>query len=239
MTENKNSSVPAALASSVADLVTRMFGGVAGEIGEHLRDKYANWRMGNIEKIAEKTILLLDANSNDSINAVIPPRFAYQFIENASLAEADVLQNAWAGLLAAARTKDNNDESNLIFIHILSQLTSTEALLINNICKDAKTFKISNGLISAITKEEDALLMDINQLQGITEIQDIHHLDRELDHLRSLELIRGGFNPDGNLADVTPTALCLNLYMHCKGYNGSPTDFYKSDDSVINTNQPA
>ena len=49
-----------------------------------------------------------------------------------------------------------------------------------------------------------------------------------MDHLRGQELIIGGFNANSNSenANITPTALALQLYVRCQGYIGSPCDYF-------------
>ena len=70
------------------------------------------------------------------------------------------------------------------------------------------------------------LVVDLNVLEKITECSDFHRIDRELDHLRSLELIQGGFDPHSTSADITPSALALQLYVRSQGYIGSPVDYF-------------
>ncbi len=147
----------------------------------------------------------------------------------------------WAGLLASSCTKDGKDESNLIFINLLSQLTSSEVKILNYICENAKKEITIHGLIYA-----NVLLISLKDLKIISNIPDIHHLDRELDHLRSLGLILRGFPeiPKGaplinwrpsDLAskgsddieiDITPSALALNMYVRCNGSLQAPFEYF-------------
>lgn len=65
------------------------------------------------------------------------------------------------------------------------------------------------------------------RISGIT---DLHRLDRELDHLRALELIDGGVPVDEEGPEVTiafkPTGLGLNLYVRCQGATESPVVYF-------------
>lgn len=74
--------------------------------------------------------------------------------------------------------------------------------------------------------------MSLEELQECSGIEDFQRLDRELDHLRELGLIGGGhsvggFNPESTEADVTPTALALQMYARCNGWINNPLDFFK------------
>ena len=70
------------------------------------------------------------------------------------------------------------------------------------------------------------LVLQIEEVMELTGAKDIHHADRELDHLHSLDLIHGGLDSYAPLAHLTPTALALHLYVRAKGFNGSPVEFF-------------
>jgi hypothetical protein len=54
----------------------------------------------------------------------------------------------------------------------------------------------------------------------------------ELDHLRQLGIIESGFNIHSTEADITPTALGLQLYVRSQGYVGSPIAFFEMSGPV-------
>lgn len=131
------------------------------------------------------------------------------------------MQDFWAGLLATSCTPDGKDESNYILIGILSQLTTSQAKLIKHICETAKPYKSPAGWIAS-----NKLFIEADEIVKITGVSDLHQLDRELDHLRSLELIKSGFQEDTTEADLTPLPLCLQLYVRSQGYVGSPVEYF-------------
>ena len=53
----------------------------------------------------------------------------------------------WGGLLASSCTTDGDDESNLIFINILSQITSLQAKIINYACEKVKKHVFKSGFV--------------------------------------------------------------------------------------------
>ena len=201
-------------------LLSRICLPVAKEIGLLFADHVKAWRAEHAIKIANKAQALLEKQSENSVTA--HPRIIYLTFEKGSLSEDDLVQDFWAGLLASSCTPDGKDESNLLFINLLAQLTTNQVKLINHIGETATVFKSPGGWIHA-----DELIIEANYLQEITGINDLHQLDRELDHLRSLELISEGFHPDSSsLANVTPSSLCLQLYVRSQGYVGSPIDYF-------------
>jgi hypothetical protein len=127
----------------------------------------------------------------------------------------------WAGLLSSSCTPDGQDDSNLIFINLLSQLTKSQARLLNYSCEKATKFVHSSGLIFTYD-----IIIQISELPAIMKINDIHIIDRELDHLRSLGLIPGGIITGSNNANIAPTPLGLYMYVRCKGSYDSPVNYF-------------
>lgn len=192
----------------------------AEEFGLLLKDQVSSWRANNAVRITDKAQRILEKKGN-SLDVSAHPRIIYTAIENGSWAEDEFMQNFWAGILASACTPDGKDESNIIFINFLSQITTNQARIIDHICKNAKTYKGKSGLIAC-----DRFEMEAEELVQISGIKDIHQLDRELDHLRGLELIFEGFEHFSLKANITPHSLCLQFYVRTQGYVGSPIDFF-------------
>ncbi len=70
------------------------------------------------------------------------------------------------------------------------------------------------------------MIVDGDTLKGVAENPDIHRIDIELDRLHALGLIQLGFNAHGSHADITATALALNMYVRCQGFKGAAIDYY-------------
>ncbi len=191
----------------------------AEEFGLLLQDKISNWRLNNQIRMLQKSEKKYSKFPKQGTYA--HPRLVSSVLNYSSWSDDDTIHDMWAGLLASSCTPDGKDESNLIFINILSQITSLQAKIINHCCESAKK-KVSRGgwIIS------ESFFLELDELIKVTEISDFHRLDRELDHLRSLELIERGFMSDSTLADLTPTSLALQMYTRCQGYFGSPLDYF-------------
>lgn len=198
----------------------------AEELGLLFRDKVANWRARNAVVVVEHAREKLNDSGVDIDKLSAHPRIVGQILDAGSWSEVDEIQDLWGGLLASSCTEDGRDESNLIFANLLAQLTSLQARVITHGCETAIKVVTQGGWIIA----ED-LLVNLEELKRLTGVDDIHRLDRELDHLRALELIDRGFDQDTQVADITPTSLCLQLYMRCKGHRGDPVAFYGLQES--------
>jgi hypothetical protein len=196
----------------------------AEELGLLFRDRVNHWRVIQASKIAEKAERKLKSQpENEQVQA--HPRLVGMVIEHGSWVDADDVQEMWAGLLSSSCTKDGKDESNLMFMNLLAQLTTSQARMLSYGCENSKKLLSSSGLINVVGYVRVAM----TQLVSIAGIDDINRLDRELDHLRTLGLLSGGVYLDAPLpwaADLVPTPLGLQMYVRCQGYTGPPANYF-------------
>jgi hypothetical protein len=150
----------------------------------------------------------------------------------------------WCGLLASSCTEDGKDESNLIFVNLLAQLTSSEARLLNYLCENAEKVTNPIGVVGAYTVE-----LGRSNLLEVAGVSDVQRMIRELDHLNALRLIEGTFGsepeseqsqayealeledmmitaPDFTLANIAPTSFGISLYVRCQGSLSPPHKFF-------------
>lgn len=112
------------------------------------------------------------------------PRLVGVVLQQGSWVDADEVQDLWAGLLASSCSEDGRDDSNLMFADLLARLSNSQVRLIDHVCSHSTKSLSDSGLLdSAIFVIK---LTDLHSISGVT---DLHRLDRELDHLRSLELV--------------------------------------------------
>lgn len=226
------------IANAIDTTVTKSFEGIESflklvcapaleEMGLLIKDQVRSWRLNNIYTILTKAQGKMEF-FEDNLQVKAYPRVALSIIENGSLNDNPEIQELWAGLFASSCTKDGQDDENLIFVDLLKQLTIVEAKILNYACKNSRKVIYDNGLMLGADFK-----IECKELICLTGVTDIHRLDRELDHLRSLELIGsafegGGFDAsdDKLTAGITPTALALNLYIKSQGYNGDPTKYW-------------
>lgn len=229
------------IGEAVNTSVTKAFQGIEGflksvclpaldEVGLMMKDQIRYWRLCNILKILEKAKGKLEFDS-DNLQIRAHPRVALSIIENGSLSDNDEVQELWAGLFASSCDESSADDENLIFVDILKQLTVAESRILKYSCENARKILHPNGLVTG-----DRYEINFETLIKITGINDLHRLDRELDHLRSLELIghglgSGGFQASDNelKADVSPTALALSLFVRSQGYTKSMDVYWEKD----------
>lgn len=199
----------------------------AEEFGLLFRDQIHAWRLINIINIVEKSkgILTFDPNT---FELKVSPRIVWKILDNGSWAEDKNLQNMWAGLLASSCTINGKDESNLIYIDLLSRITPFEAYIINYIGKKCSE---SKGLVST----HFHILIDINNelfkeslyFENLDYLECLDHLERELNHLESLGLISDmDLVHQHRLVGMAATGLLLDLYVRCNGSLLSTNDYF-------------
>jgi hypothetical protein len=226
--------VTKAVVDGASAFLSRICLPAAEEFGLLLRDIVSHWRAKNAVSIVQKAERKLIKSNLDS-EVYAHPRLVASIIENGSWIDMEFVQDMWAGLLSSSCTKDGKDESNIIFINLLNQITSSEAKIFNTCCEKAKKYRSQGGWIFA-----QEFILELSELQAITAINDVHRLDGELDHLRALELIHGGFDPNTTNAPIKPTPLGLHMYVRCQGFNGSPVEFFGlSVEDTPKSNPPA
>jgi hypothetical protein len=194
----------------------------AEEFGYLLRDKVHAFRTKNIlTVVAAAEAKLLEGATRD-LHA--PPRLVGAILEEASWVEDPNVQDMWAGLLASSCSSDGTDDANVLFVDLLRRLTRVQVRILDFACRTAEKKRTPLGLVVA-----GQLSLELTPLQALTRETDVQRLDRELDHLSSLELLdHGGFpvSHDATLALITPTSLALHMYVRCQGSSRSPVDFF-------------
>ena len=196
----------------------------AEEFGLLLRDKVSVWRATNALGIVHEAEQILISHDPGDVHA--HPRLVMKILSEGSWSDNDKVKSFWAGLLASSCTEDGKDESNVIFLNILSQITSLQAKIIEYGCTHTPIKLSQHGLLYP-----EKLEVTIQKIMDIVKSKDLHRIDRELDHLRSLEIIGGtiaggGIGMESGIADITPSPLALQMYARCNGHSGPPEHFY-------------
>jgi hypothetical protein len=205
------------------------------EFGLLLRDNVTAWKASNARKIALKAERLHAAIPSASETHALP-RLVGQTLVHGSWSESEEVQTMWAGLLASSCTIDGKDDSNLMFIDLLSRLSVSQVRIVEYACKTARVKIFRDGLLFP-----ELLQCTSDELKAVSRINDIHRLDRELDHLVSIGVLRkgqAGFDIYGQNIGITPSPLGLQMYARCNGIAGDPAQYYATLGTLI-PNEPA
>src|SRR5713101_5785545 len=82
--------------AAVAEVWTVLLKPAATEVGLELQSRLAQWRLANAAKVAEKVKARLAGAGDVSVH----PRLGIVLLDQSSLAEDELLQDMWAGLIA-------------------------------------------------------------------------------------------------------------------------------------------
>lgn len=196
----------------------------AEEFGLMLQDRVKKWRTGNlveVVQVAERR--LLEEGAPEGVHA--DPRLVARILDESSWTDDSQLQEMWGGLLASSCSESGNDDSNLLFMNLLSGLTKLQAHLLKYSCETTQKGVSATGLILG-----QSVMATAEDLVKITGEQDIDRLDREMDQLRALGLLneRGGFDSGGKwlIAQIGPSCLALHMYVRCQGSRRSPVVYF-------------
>ena len=194
----------------------------AEQFGVILGEGLKIWRIKNITPILQDAMAKLEKRGSLN-NVKMHPRIAIKIIEEGSLIEDPDLQKMWAGIFASSCTEDGTDETNLIFVNILSQLSSSQAKIIALPFIEGnynKRYQYEGSEYTEIEKEKSALL-------AYTGLPTWGILERELEHLDGLGL--AGFRTSRSSRDISIfihyNEAALWLYARCQGHTGSLQEF--------------
>lgn len=216
-------------------LLSRICLPAAEEFGLMLRDKVSYWRLNNIIKITNKASGKIEFKEG-RLELTAHPRVVKEIMDSGSWCDDNNIQEMWAGLLASSCNKSYGDDINLLFANTLKQLTSNQAKILNYLCESCKMRVDKNDLVMA-----EHLELPIEELRRVIEIESIHRLDCELDHLRNIDLLSNDewglssdahgaglvFGQDDIVAHLEPSPFAIALYVKSKGAICSPKEYFK------------
>lgn len=201
----------------------------AEEFGLLLQDKVRAWRANNALAVVQAAQVRLKEQATQ-LHA--HPRLVSSILEQGSWSDDPGFQSIWGGLLASSCCSDGKDDSNVVFVHLVSHLTAVQVKVLAYACEQCPKMMSPLGLIGPATE----LRISEVELRKIAGSDDLHRIDRELDNLRGLELIGHGIDMHSQLIDIAPTSLALNLYVRCQGFAGSPVEYFSIAPSPVSSN---
>jgi hypothetical protein len=187
----------------------------AEEIQQLLREGLGNRRDASAVEIAIKAERLI-ASRPDAGPLLAHPQLLVRILEDGSWCEEDWMRPLWTRLLVASCTVDGQDNSNLVYIDSLSQLSPVQFRILASACTRSTKFTSGPGVTLSrpyVCKTED--------LVAITNKQNLLSIDRDLAYLSERGLIAKSVRTSSLMAnenvDITPTDLGLKLYARCTG----------------------
>jgi Abortive infection alpha/Protein of unknown function (DUF2806) len=140
------------------DLLDKLLGPAATEVGGGLADSVKVWRFKRQLRLLQEVQRMLDDSRSDI--KPVATRLFFPVLDAASIEDYDELQTRWAALLANESLEPGSVHPS--FIEILKQLSPEDARLLDRIhdwCESRKTRRIewANQTIGQARREEAAL----------------------------------------------------------------------------------
>jgi PilZ domain len=180
----------------------------------------SNVRVANAVEIALKAEYLL-ASEPEADKMLAHPDLIVRILEEGSWVDVEWIQQLWAGLLATSCTVEGPDESNRVYIHLLSLLAPIHARILSAACDKAVRVMAgheasSSPSLVASSAEEMA------RLTGSTNLMKVHRSIAELSDLGLLEkTTRTTLHSVSPITRTKPTDLGLEMYARCNGQRGA------------------
>lgn len=191
------------------------------------REGLGNLRVPNAIAIAHRAEIMLAADPNfERLRA--PHDIVMRVVQEGSWAEDAAAQQLWAGILVTACTLVGDDESNLPYLDLLAEMATVDTRLYIEACTKSPKVFATNGAVSA-----QSIMRSADEMMKLSGVHDLAKIDRNLLQLSILGLLEPrskakyfSFDQDANL---TPTALGLELFARCHGHRGAPHEYFATN----------
>jgi len=210
-----------------ASFLTLICRPAAEEYGLMLRDKVKIQRQINAVNLvlkAEKKFKSLGMPKHFHAN----PRLVSRIIEEGSWIDDEGLQEMWAGLLTSSCSANGKDDSNLLFINYLSQITSLQAKVLNYGCTINPMALNNDGEVWPDIRKAGRIRVSHAEIIDVLKEDNLDRIALEFAYLNKMGLLAFTFGSDVKEAKthVYPTYLGVSLYVRCQGFTRSAAEYY-------------
>jgi hypothetical protein len=173
----------------------------------------SNVRLANVVEVVLKAERLL-AQEPNAYCMVAHPDLTLRILDHGSWVDAEWLQDLWAGLLATSCTFEGQDESNLVYINLLSKLSPLPTQILTMACAKAMQAMTESAEVSP-----SLLAFSADEIAKITRSNNLNKIYKSIAELSELGLVEK--NPRSANAKAKPTDLGLEMFARCQGIRGA------------------
>ncbi|HEX3892964.1 MAG TPA: hypothetical protein VHW46_10365 [Terracidiphilus sp.] len=190
------------------------------KITELLHKTLSNVRAANTVEIALKAERL-QAQEPDAYCMVAHRDLILRILEHGSWVDVEWLQELWAGLLATSCTLEGQDESNLVYVNLLSRLAPLPTQILTMACA-----KAMQAMTESVPASPARLACSAEEIARITRSNNMLKIYKSIGELSELGLMEK--NPrsispeDPGAAKAMPTQLGLAMFARCNGQRDAP-----------------
>lgn len=214
-------------------LLSRICLPAAEELGEFFRDPIKNWRLKKLVTVAEKARPQIEEREKVEGSIRAPASIGIRVIESASMVEDEALQNMWAGLLVSSCTPAGTDESNLLFVNMVSAFSPAQARLFDWIAKECPKVRDKHGIVQG-----DHFNPSAEDLLKHGQIPDLGQLDAELSGLFAAGLFHKNLEGSTAAACKGLSSLGVTLSLRVLGKRGNPFEHFDAPVRTVGTHAP-
>lgn len=148
------------------------------------------------------------------------PELLVKAIEGGSWADSGWMQDLWAGLLVSSCSADACDDSNLVFVNLLSQMATLQTRILAAICEKAVTMSSGDWVVT--TGKIFSTADELAKMAGTHDLLKVHRSLAQLAEFGLLEKsARASFVSETEGTITNPTKLGLRMYSRCLGRRGN------------------
>ena len=156
------------------------------------------------------------------------PKLAASILKEGSWSRDEAVTQLWIGLLVASCSVDAPDDSNQVFVKLLTQITPNQAKILILACKRAL-----NDMPEDAKSPTQPIVVSAREMVVHTGESDLTRNAQDAANLFCLGLLQKQFKFNSyreiESFDVTPSSLGLELFKHCHGDRG------KVDSQLVET----
>ncbi len=214
-------------------LLSRICLPAAEELGELFRDRVKNWRLRKLAMVTEKARPQIEQREKTEGPLQAPASIGIRVIEAASTVEDDTLQNMWAGLLVSSCTTEGTDDSNLLFVNLISGFSPAQARLFDWIANQCPKVRDPNGIVQG-----DHFKPSVKDLLEHGQVPDLGQLDAELSGLYAAGLFHKNLEGSTLAACKGLSSLGVTLSLRVHGKRGHPNAHFEAPIREIDSHAP-
>lgn len=205
----------------------------AEELGELFRDRVKHWRLKQLAMVTEKARPQIERREKSEGPLQAPPSIAIRVIDSASLAGDGTLQDMWAGLLVSSCTPTGTDDSNLLFVNMVSAFSPAQARLFDWIAKVCPMVRDKEGIVQG-----DHFKPSVEDLLQHGQIPDLGQLDAELSGLFAAGVFHKNLEGSTLAACKGLSSLGVTLSLRVLGKRGNPADHFDVPIRSVSSHAP-